>query len=427
MRICFINQYFQPDPASTAQLLTDLAAGLSERHRVTVVTGFPSYLRDRGRGRRPRFLASERIGNVSVIRTFTTDLPRRSPLGRITNYISFLCSSLIGALFLAGAADVVAAMTDPPVIGLVGYLVSRVKRARFVFISQDVFPEVSQVLGVINAGLVVWLLGKVNRFLLKHADRIVVIGETMRKRLIEKGADPANVVVIENWADTDLIAPEHRVNEFSLRNDLCGRFVVMHSGNVGLSQDLETLIETANLMKSDHGVEFVIVGEGVSKPALQQKVSNLSLGNVRFIPYQDRKALRYSLAAADLSVVALKAGLAGYIVPSKLYGVLASARPVLAAVEDECEVAKIVRREKCGVVIEPGDSRKMADAIRQLRARPELLRQMGRSGRVAAELRYSRQTAVRSYASLFEEMRYTGPVSNRTKEEDKWAVQTDTL
>jgi colanic acid biosynthesis glycosyl transferase WcaI len=416
MRIMFINQYFAPDPASTGQLLTDLATGLSQRHRVTVVTGFPSYLAGRRGYPRLRLLASESAGNIRVIRTFTTGLSRRSSLGRITNYISFLCSSLIAALFIAGAADVVVSMTDPPVVGLVAYLVARIRQARFIFISQDVFPEVSQVLGIMNAGFVVRLLDMANRFLLRKADRVVAIGETMRNRLIEKGADPACVVVIENWADTDLISPTDRVNQFSLRNDLCERFVVMHSGNVGLSQDLETLIETANLMRADPGVEFVIVGEGVSKPTLEEKVSRLALGNVRFVPYQDRKALKYSLASADISVVSLKPGLAGYMVPSKLYGVLASARPVMAAVEDQCEVAHVVRRAQCGVVIEPGNPLAMAQAIRGLMKRPGLLARYGRNARAEAQLKHSRNSAVRLYGDLIEEVHGIRRPHGRPKE-----------
>ncbi len=426
MRILFINQYFHPDPASTGQLLTELAADLSASHEVTVVTGFPSYVSHRNRLPRLRLFASERIGNARVIRTFTTGWPRRSPIGRITNYLSFLCSSLIGALILAGPADVVATMTDPPVIGLVGYLVSRIRRARFVFISQDVFPEVGQVLGVMNARPLVLLLDTLNRFLLGKAAGIVAIGGTMRKRLIDKGADPRRVTVIENWADTASISPEDRVNGFSLRNDLCGRFVIMHSGNVGLSQDLDTLLEAADLMKSDAGVEFVIIGDGVGKAALEERATDLSLSNVRFVPYQDRDALRYSLASADLSVVSLKSGLAGYIVPSKLYGILASARPVLAAVENECEVARTVKRAKCGVVIEPGDPHKMVQAIRRLMARPDLRAQYGTNARSAADLRHSRQTAVRRYARLFEGMRDVDRSPGEQKGEDQWKLQTDT-
>jgi colanic acid biosynthesis glycosyl transferase WcaI len=427
MRILFINQYFCPDPASTGQLLTDLATGLSERHRVTVVTGFPSYVTGGGGARQLRLFASERIGNVKVIRTFTTGLSRRSCLGRITNYISFLCSSLIGALLFTGAADIVVSMTDPPVIGSVAFLLCRIKRARFIFISQDVFPEVSQILGVMNARPVVRVLDMLNRFLLTRADRVVAIGETMRDRLIEKGAAAARITVIHNWADTDLISPTDRVNGFSLRTDLCGRFVVMHSGNVGLSQDLEAFIETADLMRADWGVEFVIVGDGVSRPILEKRVTESGLANVRFIPYQDRDAVRYSLASADISVVSLKAGLAGYIVPSKLYGILASGRPVLAAVENRCEVASVVRRAGCGVVIEPGNPREMARAIRGLMRRPDLLARYGRNARAAAELEYSKDGAVSRYADLIEEVRGIGGPRGKTKEEEKWRLQTDTL
>jgi len=418
VRILFINQYFNPDLASTGQLLTELAAGLSQRHSVTVVAGFPSYSSGGDRPRKWNLLRTEELDGVRVIRTFTTSFSRGSLLGRLLNYFTFLVSSLLGAVLVSRDTELVVTMTDPPIIALVGYVVSRIRRTRFVFISQDVFPEVAEILGKLNVRPTAWLLDSLNRFLLKRSDMVVAIGETMRKRLIEKGADPESVIVIENWVDTELITPQEKANPFSQKHGLGERFVVMHSGNIGLSQDLDTLVEAANLMRSNDQVEFVIVGDGVSKHRLRERVKNLSLGNVRFLPYQERETLKHSLASADLSVVSLKKGLAGYIVPSKIHGILASGRPVLAAVEDECEVADIVRRENCGTVVEPGNPQQMARAIEALLGRQDLLEEQGRNGRLAAERRYSRRSAVARYANLFEEIHSNGRSFHLAKEED---------
>jgi len=425
VRILFINQYFNPDLASTGQLLTELAVGLSERHSVTVVTGFPSYSSGGNRPRNWRLLGTEKMDGVRVIRTFTTGFSRRSLPGRVLNYLTFFASSLLVALLASRDTEIVVTMTDPPIIALVGYVVSRLRGTRFVFINQDVFPEVAQALGKLNTGPTAWLLDILNRFLLKRSDGIVAIGETMRKRLIDKGASRDSVSVIENWVDTELITPQEKANPFSQKHGLCGRFVVMHSGNIGLSQDLDTLIDAANLMRSNDQVEFVIVGDGVSKHRLRERVKHLSLGNVRFLPYQERETLKHSLSSADLSVVSLKKGLAGYIVPSKIHGILASGRPVLAAVEDECEVAEIVRRENCGTVVEPGNARQMAQVIEALSGRQDLLEEQGRNGRLAAERRYSRRSAVARYANLFEEIHSGGRSLHTAKEEDQWNTQID--
>jgi colanic acid biosynthesis glycosyl transferase WcaI len=228
----------------------------------------------------------------------------------------------------------------------------------------------------------------------------VAIGETMRKRLIRKGADPDKVTIIENWVDTDLIAPQDRDNPFSQAHELTGKFVVMHSGNIGLSQDLETLIEAAGLLKDNEDVVFAIIGDGVNKGKLSRLVRRLSLANVKFIPYQDKEDLKHSLSSAHVSVVSLKKGLAGYIVPSKLHGILASGRPVLAAVEDECEVAKIVKDENCGKVIEPGNPQEMVGAIMHFLKNPALLEEHGKNARQAGERKYSRRQAIDKYQDL---------------------------
>ncbi|MFH1314615.1 MAG: glycosyltransferase family 4 protein [Candidatus Eisenbacteria bacterium] len=400
MRILFINQYFHPDLASTGQLLTELCTSLAKRFDVTVVAGFPSYTAGANRTHLKSPVRMESHDGVKVIRTYNTSLPRGSSIGRIANYLSFFLSSFFGAVFLAGKPDVVVTMTDPPVIALTGYIVSRIRKARFVFISQDVFPEVSKALGKMDYKPLVWLLDRLNRFLLRKSDQIVAIGETMRKRLIEKGADPDKVAIIENWVDTDLIAPQDRSNPFSHEHKLTGKFVVMHSGNIGLSQDLETLIEAASLLKDNDEVVFAIIGDGVSKDKLSKLVDKLSLANVKFIPYQNKEDLKHSLSSADVSVVSLKKGLAGYIVPSKLHGILASGRTVLAAVEDECEVAKIVKDENCGKVIQPGNPQEMVDAIMHFLKNPDLLEEHGRNARDAGEKKYSRKQAMDKYEDL---------------------------
>jgi glycosyltransferase involved in cell wall biosynthesis len=405
MRVLFINQYYRPDPASTGQLLSELATDLSRRFEVTVVTGFPCYL---GRKGCPRPLAIERAGGVKVVRTFSTAFSRRSNLGRMLNYLTFFFSSLWACLVTAGRTDVVLTMTDPPVIALAGYLVSRFHRSRFVYISQDVFPEVGNVLGVIRPGAVSGFLSRLNRFLLSRADRVVAIGRDMERRLLAKGAPRERIRVIENWVDTEAIHPVARRNPLAARHRLDRHFVVMHSGNVGLSQDLDTVLGAARLLRDRPDVLFVIVGDGVARARLEARADRLGLYNLRFLPYQDLRDLKYSLASADVSLVTLKRGLAGYIVPSKLAGIMASGRPVLAAVEPECEVARVVRKAHCGVVIDPGDPVKLARAVEYLREDPRLLELQGRNARNAALARFSRQRAAEEYRDMIFELAPAG-------------------
>jgi len=247
-------------------------------------------------------------------------------------------------------------------------------------------------------------LDRMNRYLLANADAVVALGERMRARLVdEKGADPRRVHVIHNWADCDAIVPGPKDNAFSRAHGLVDRFVVMHSGNVGLSQNLEVLVAAADRLRGKERLAIVIVGDGSKRDALQHLAAERRLDNLQFLPYQPKELLHDSFAAADAFVVSLKAGLEGFIVPSKLYGILAAGRAYVAATDSSCEPAAIAVRERCGLVAAPGDPDALASAIAMLHDDPQATRAMGERARRAA-LQYDRRIAVRAYHDLFVEV-----------------------
>jgi len=292
-------------------------------------------------------------------------------------------------------------LTDPPIVGLAALLVARRVGAKFVLLCQDVFPEVAKLLEDFRSETVNRCLDLVCRFLVRKADWVVVVGETMRRRLVEeKGAHPARITVIHNWADCSAIRPGDKRNGFSLAHELAESFVVMHSGNVGLSQDLETLLTAAGRLRDYRDIVVVVVGDGTKRESLEQQARSLGLANVRFLPYQPRAAIGDAFASADAFVVSLKRGLAGYIVPSKLYGILAAGRPYVAAVDEDSEVAAITRHYNCGLLAEPGDPQDLADKILRLYHDPHLARRLGANARLAA-LSFDRKLQVRAYYELF--------------------------
>jgi glycosyltransferase involved in cell wall biosynthesis len=238
-------------------------------------------------------------------------------------------------------------------------------------------------------------------FYLRRADRIVAIGDTMRERLVAKGAPSDNVVVIPNWVDTSALTPAPRRNAWSQRNGLDDRFVVMHSGNVGNAQDLDSLIRAATMLED---VTIAIVGDGVRRDELEALARELAADNVRFLPYQPHETLSQSLSSADVHVVGLAAGLAGYVVPSRLYGILAVARPAIVAADADSEPAQLVERVGCGVVVPPGGPDLLADAIRRARAGELDLEAMGRRGREYVEAEADRAHAVANYRKLLLEV-----------------------
>jgi glycosyltransferase involved in cell wall biosynthesis len=248
------------------------------------------------------------------------------------------------------------------------------------------------------------LLDILTRFYLRRADRIVAIGSRMKERLEAKGAPAARVSVIPNWVDTKVITPQPRDNDWAREHDLIGRFVVMHSGNVGHAQDLDTLIHaTTHVRDLDH-LAVVLVGTGARHADHVALAKRLEADKVSFLGYQPREVLPQSLSSADIHFVGLARGLAGYVVPSRLYGILAAGRPVIAAADDESETAQVVRDVGCGIVIQPGRPDLLAGAIRELASGKHDLEEMGRRGRAYVEAEADREIAVGRYRRLLAEL-----------------------
>jgi lipopolysaccharide/colanic/teichoic acid biosynthesis glycosyltransferase/glycosyltransferase involved in cell wall biosynthesis len=401
VHVVFFNRAFHPETSATSQLLTELCRGLVHEYgcRVSVVTGVP--LSPGGRAEPRRGLVTRECHDgIVVFRARGTRFSKRRALGRMSNYVTYFLSACLAG-FRLERPDVVVALTDPPIIGLAGYLAARWFRAYFVMAYKDIFPEVAVLLKDFHSGTVNRALQAVNRFLVGRADRVCALGEVMRRRLIEgKGAAAWKTLVIPDWADCEEIVPGPRRNPFSIAHGLDDKFVVMHSGNLGLSQGLESIVEAATLLREAADLRVVFVGDGVTKAALQEQVGRLGLDNVVFLPYTPQARLRESFATADVFIVSLKRGLGGYIVPSKLYGILAAGRPCVAAVEEDCEVAVISRAWECGLVVEPDRPADLAAAILRLYGDRALAGRLGENARRAG-LAFDRRVQLRAYHDLF--------------------------
>jgi colanic acid biosynthesis glycosyl transferase WcaI len=393
-RLLVLNQYYAPGLEATAQLLAQLCEDLADEFDITVVTAtLPT---EPHAGRLVR-------NDVEIVRVPSTSYDRRRLPLRALNYATYVGSSLVTAM-KAQRPDAVLCMTDPPMIADVALLVARRFDAPLVVISQDVFPEVAQELGRLENPVLVGLLRALIRFYLRRADRVVAIGETMRRRLEAKGTRADRLHVIPNWVDTAALAPQPRANEWARANGLTDGFVVMHSGNVGHAQNLDALVRASTFLRDLDDLTIAIIGNGARRNELRHLADTLEADHVRFFDYQSRSLLSQSLSTADVHVVGLARGLSGYVVPSRLYGILSVGRPVIAAADADSETAQVVSSVGCGLTVAPGRPELLAAAIRAAYEGKYDLDDMGKRGREYVTREADRTVAVERYRELLREL-----------------------
>jgi len=376
MRILFLNEYFPPDTSATAKVAAALVETLAETHQVTVLAGRPSYDPST---RHPFYVwRREKQGNLVVERVGSTAFHRRSMRGRLANYLSYLGLAMLRGLTIP--ADIVVAMTDPPVCGIAGAFLAFLRRLPFVYSIQDLYPDMVLAGGIVKP---TWWVGRwerLHRWALKRAARVRVLGDDARERIIAKGVETGRVVVVRDGAriPDSLPAADHPVVQ-EIRSGF--RFVVLHAGNIGFSGAWETLVQAARLLEKE-GVGLIFVGDGALRPQLEAAAAGCRA--IRFLPFRPPEEVPFVLAAGDLQVVTLRRGLEGVVVPSKMYPVFAAGRPVLAVAPEESDVARIVRRHACGLIADPDNPAAVAAAVQQACGAGPQLDAMGHRARQAA-------------------------------------------
>ncbi|HZC47108.1 MAG TPA: glycosyltransferase family 4 protein [Candidatus Acidoferrum sp.] len=394
-RVLFLNRSFWPDHEATGQFMTELCDDLSLDHEVTIVAG-PSCSTDHKNGAGVRLWSRERRGKVSIIRTWGTRFSKTSLAGRLVN---------LGTYYLLAAAvasrlprpDIIVAETDPPLLGALAAVLKRRWGCRLVYNVRDLYPDIAEVTGGVRSPFLLDLLRRGNKYAYERADLIVTLGHDMAQRIISKGVPADKVMVVPDWVDCGRIRP---LESNPFRRNFGDKFVVMYSGNIGLSQQLEAVLEAADWLRDDSRILFAIVGEGARKKWLEERARAMGLRNVTFLPYQPLEKLGESLGAADLHLIPLAPGAAGCLVPSKIYGILAAGRPFIAMMEESAEVAQIAREDAVGFVVRPGDVHALIGTIRKAVNSPERLKQMGLRARRLAESRFDRVKVTSSFGSM---------------------------
>lgn len=396
MKVLFVNQYFWPDAAATAQLLTDLGEDLVARDwSVRAVAG-----RGRYAGGAGTLAGRERWRGVEIWRVACTDFGRGSALGRATDYVTFLASASLAIVF-GRRPDVVVCLSTPPLVAALG-LVARLRGARFVYKVEDLYPDVAVALGTFRAGSApARLFGRVSALVLRKADAVVALDGAMRRALTARGA--RRVEVIPNWADGDGIRPNRDAGtRFREANGLEGRFVALYSGNLGLAHRFDAVIGAARALTAVRpDIVFLFVGGG---PRLGEvRALAAGLPNVRFMPYQPREALGELYNAADVHLVTLRDEVAGLLVPSKYAAALAAGKPVLLVGGEGADLWREVGEERLGWRC-PHEVEAVLAAIKEAAQVPEARQECGRRAREVFEARYDRRAATARWAELLRDV-----------------------
>ena len=268
----------------------------------------------------------------------------------------------------------------------------------------DLYPDLPVACGVMRPdALPTRAFERVNRFILRHSDRGVVLGRCMRDRVLAKGTPARRVEFIPVWADLRGVEPvPHEGNPYRSRWAPRGEFVVMYSGNFGLGHDARTIIEAMRLLKNEPGIRFVFIGGGKRRQEVEAAVRDHALAGVVYEDYVPREELSKSLSAGDVHLISLKEGVEGIMVPSKVYGIMGVARPSLFVGHPTSEIARVLEESASGLTIREGDAPGLARAIVDLKSDPSRRRAMGEAGRTAIAGRYDRETACRQWAELLE-------------------------
>lgn len=400
-RILLINQYYWPDHASTAQHLADLAESLTAR-------GYECHVlcaQGRYKPGEPPLPSHEVHEGVHIHRVPATSLGRKNNLSRYADYLSFYARAVIRSARMP-RFDALVTLTTPPIIGLIGTLLRRLRGTPHVYWSMDLHPDASLALGRMSRkNPIVRGLAWLSDFVYRHADRVVVLGPYMSDRVLTKGVRPDRIVSIPVWSRRDEIYPVDRdANTLRQALGLGDAFVAMYSGNLGLAHSFAEFLEAARRLRDRQDIVFLFVGGGPRVLELQAARDREGLTNIRFQDYVPREELHRSLSLADVHLISMRPEMTGIVVPGKLYGVMAAARPALFVGPAHCESADTIRRAGCGFTIAAGDAGGVVEALTRLAADLNLARQMGQKGRIAFLASHERNLCCYQWIELMRDL-----------------------
>ncbi|BCM88561.1 hypothetical protein IAD21_00394 [Abditibacteriota bacterium] len=403
MKICLISEYFYPDSAGgTPMVLSHLTRYLQDTApdiQFDVITSTNLY-----RGEANSLVRFENWRGIRIFRLQTPKSNRPSTLLRLLAGAAFSFATLL-KLLRRSRPDLLFIVTNPPTLPLAAQIYSRLKGVPYVYLVHDLYPDLAVALGVLpREHPIARAFHHAQRGWLHSARRVVVLGRCMRDYLATNYGLPADKIeVITNWSDANAIQPRDKNTEFRQNNGLSG-FVVLYAGGFGQYQNFDCILDAAKLLGPDAGVTWVFVGDGARKNDIAARIDREKLDNVRLLPFVPDAEFADLLASADASLVTLEAGAEGLGVPSKFYNILASGRPTVALVSPSCEVARVLQEADCGVRVEQGNAKALAQTICDLSNAPTEVERLGGNARRVFEQKYTLPQIAAHFHQVFQEV-----------------------
>ena len=412
-KILVIEQHFYPEVAATGQLLLDLCEDLVKAgYQVKVITGNPTELHQK----EIKIPRRENYQGIEIVRLKNSTLSKYNMAGRVINYLTFHLSIFFHIIF-SKRPDLVLVLSNPPFISFHGLILKIFKKCKVIYNVQDLFPDLAVELGKLKNKPFIFILKTLSKYIIRKMDKVIVVGECMERKIKEEvlkdtGREVDNVITIHNWADggklkvTGMVRAGVEDNYLKKEWGLEGKFVILYSGNIGYLHEFDTIISAAEDIqnKGYKDIFFVFIGEGIKKEYIRKKAEGGGLNNILFFPYQPREMLTYSLGVADVSLVTLVEGFEGMVVPSKMYGILASGRPMIGVVGRESEITEIISKGKCGRVAKIDDWEGLSKIIIEYYKNPQKCKEDGLNGRRYFEENFDRKIATKKYIEVIKEV-----------------------
>jgi len=395
VRILLLNLYYPPDTSATAKMAETVVGALARENQVTILCGRPSY--DPTERRPWRWFQTEVSGKVRIVRVGSTDFPRIQMKRRVLNYLSYTALVIPRALF--APCDAVLTMTDPPFAGIIGAFLALLKRKPYFYNIRDMYPDMAVGGSIVEPGIFSRIWEKLHRWAMRRATKVIVLGQDMRERIRSKGVRLDRIEIIRDGAEIPpLGAQQPRLDPEvirTIRGDF--RFVLLHAGNLGFYGAWPTVISAVKQL-TDDGTGLVFVGEGAQRKEMEALACGAA--NIRFLPFFPSPSVPSVLAAADAHLITVKRGLEGVVAPSKMYGILAAGKPIVAVAPRETDAVALGERLGFSIAADPDRPDEVVQAVRQLASDPKRVEQMAAAARCAAPA-YDRVKELQKFLLLF--------------------------